>query len=121
MGGFDFTVILDNLPFLWKGMQMTLLLTALAMAGGIVLGTLLALARLSSIKVLSMASAVYVNFFRSLPLILVIFWFYFLVPLIVGQPVGGFYSVLTAFTLFEAAYYSEIIRAGISSVRSGQA
>ena len=121
MGGFDFTVILDNLPFLWKGMQMTLLLPALAMAGGIVLGTLLALARLSSIKVLSMASAVYVNFFRSLPLILVIFWFYFLVPLIVGQPVGGFYSVLTAFTLFEAAYYSEIIRAGISSVRSGQA
>lgn len=120
MGGFDFTVIADNLPFLWKGMQMTLLLTALAMVGGIVIGTLLALARLSSIKPLSMASAVYVNFFRSLPLILVIFWFYFLVPLVVGQPVGGFYSVLIAFTLFEAAYYSEIIRAGISSVRRGQ-
>jgi glutamate/aspartate transport system permease protein len=120
MGGFDFTVIVDNLPFLWTGMQMTLLLTALAMVGGIVIGTLLALARLSSIKPLSMASAVYVNFFRSLPLILVIFWFYFLVPLVVGRPVGGFYSVLIAFTLFEAAYYSEIIRAGISSVRSGQ-
>jgi glutamate/aspartate transport system permease protein len=63
----------------------------------------------------------YINFFRSLPLILVIFWFYFLVPLFLGRPVGSFYSVLVAFTLFEAAYYAEIIRAGITSVRSGQA
>lgn len=121
MGAFDFGVVLDNLPFLWEGMQLTLLLTFLGMLGGIVIGTLLALARLSSLPVLPSLAAGYVNFFRSLPLILVIFWFYFLVPLIVGRPVGGFYSVLTAFTLFEAAYYSEIIRAGISSVRSGQA
>lgn len=120
MGSFDLSVIIDNLPFLMEGMKLTLLLTLLAMSGGIVIGTLLALARLSSIKLLSMASTAYVNFFRSLPLILVIFWFYFLVPLILARPVGGFYSVLIAFTLFEAAYYSEIIRAGISSVRRGQ-
>lgn len=118
---FDFSVIFDNLPFLMQGMQTTLLLTAFAMIGGIFLGTLLALARLSSKGALSFIAASYVNFFRSLPLILVIFWFYFLVPLAIGRPVGGFYSVLVAFTLFEAAYYSEIIRAGISSVRSGQA
>lgn len=120
MGAFDFSVIWSNLPFIWQGMKMTLLLTLLGMSGGIVLGTLLALARLSSILPLSMAAAAYVNFFRSLPLILVIFWFYFLVPLILGRPVGGFYSVLIAFTLFEAAYYCEIIRAGISSVSRGQ-
>lgn len=120
MGDFDVDVIVNNLPFLWAGMQMTFLLTALAMAGGIVIGTFLALARLSSIRILSLASMAYVDFFRSLPLILVIFWFYFLVPLVLGQAVGGFYSVLIAFTLFEAAYYGEIIRAGISSVRSGQ-
>lgn len=120
MGDFDFSVIFDNMPFLLKGMQTTLLLTALAMFGGIVLGTLLALARISSIKPLSFAAASYINFFRSLPLILVIFWFYFLVPLVLGRPVGGFYSVLVAFTLFEAAYYAEIIRAGITSVRAGQ-
>jgi glutamate/aspartate transport system permease protein len=119
-GDFDYQVILDNLPFLWKGLKLTFLLTGLAIFGGIVLGTLLALARLSPFKVLSFISASYVNFFRSLPLILVIFWFYFLVPLIVGRPVGDFYSVLTAFVLFEAAYYSEIIRAGISSVRQDQ-
>lgn len=121
MGDFDFRVIVDNLPFLIKGMQTTLLLTALAMVGGVFLGTLLALAKLSNYSTLSLLAAGYINFFRSLPLILVIFWFYFLVPLFLGRPVGSFYSVLVAFTLFEAAYYAEIIRAGITSVRSGQA
>ena len=120
MSDFDFSVILDNLPFLIEGLGMTFLLTLLAIAGGLAIGTLLALARLSGFAPLSMVAAAYTNFFRSLPLILVIFWFYFLVPLILGRPVGGFYSVLVAFILFEAAYYSEIIRAGISSVRSGQ-
>lgn len=117
---FDTNVILENLHFLIAGMQLTLLLTVAAICGGLVLGTLLALARLSGFWILSLISSTYVNFFRSMPLILVIFWFYFLVPLILGQPVGGYYSVLIAFVLFEAAYYCEIIRAGIQSVRKGQ-
>ena len=117
---FDTNVILENLHFLIEGMQLTLLLTIAAICGGLVLGTLLALARLSGFWFLSLVSSTYVNFFRSMPLILVIFWFYFLVPLILGQPVGGYYSVLIAFVLFEAAYYCEIIRAGIQSVSKGQ-
>ena len=117
---FDTNVIVENLHFLIEGMQLTLLLTIAAICGGLVLGTLLALARLSGFWVLSLVSSTYVNFFRSMPLILVIFWFYFLVPLILGQPVGGYYSVLIAFVLFEAAYYCEIIRAGIQSVSKGQ-
>lgn len=117
---FDYQVVVENIPFLWQGMQTTFLLTIVAICGGIILGTLLALSRLSGFGVLSFAAASYVNFFRSMPLILVIFWFYFLVPIIVGRPVGGFYSVLIAFVLFEAAYYCEIIRAGIQSVRTGQ-
>ena len=120
MENFDYQIIWANLPFLWEGMQVTFLLTGLAVVGGIVLGTLLALIRIAKIPFASWIAAAYVNFFRSLPLILVIFWLYFLVPLILGRPVGSFYSVLVAFVLFEAAYYSEIIRAGISSVRSGQ-
>lgn len=80
----------------------------------------MALARLSGILPLSLLAAGYVNLIRSVPLILVIFWFYFLVPLAIGRPIGGFYSALIAFVLFEAAYYSEIMRAGIQSVRSGQ-
>ncbi len=117
---FDTKVIFDNLHFLLEGMQTTLLLTVIAISGGLLLGTLLALARLAPFKPLSMIAATYVNFFRSMPLILVIFWFYFLVPHILGRPVGGFQSVLVAFVLFEAAYYCEIMRAGIQSVRRGQ-
>lgn len=120
MGDFDFGVIVDNLPFLWEGLQLSLLLTFLAILGGIVLGTLLALARLSGIKPLALVAAAYVNLIRSVPLILVIFWFYFLVPLVLGRPIGGFYSALIAFVMFEAAYYSEIMRAGIQSVKTGQ-
>lgn len=120
MNNFDFSVIAESLPFLWQGLQLSLWLTFLAIVGGIVLGTLLALARLSGILPLSLLAATYVNLIRSVPLILVIFWFYFLVPLVMGQPIGGFYSALIAFVLFEAAYYSEIMRAGIQSVRKGQ-
>ena len=120
MDDFDFLVIWNNTPLLLKGLQVTFLLTFLASVGGIILGTLLALVRIANVSILGWIAGTYVNFFRSLPLILVIFWLYFLVPLILGRPVGSFHSVLVAFVLFEAAYYSEIIRAGISSVRSGQ-
>ncbi|MCW6038537.1 ABC transporter permease subunit [Spirulina subsalsa FACHB-351] len=127
---FDFDVIARSLPYLFlEGMRFTLLLTALATIGGIALGTLLAMMRLSSIKLLSTVAGGYVNLMRSLPLILVIFWFYFLVPYIgawvVGsdQPiaVGAFASALITFTIFEAAYFSEIMRAGIQSIPRGQA
>ncbi len=120
MGDFDISVITSNIPFLWQGLQVSLALTVLAILGGIVLGTLLALMRLSGILPLSLVAAGYVNLIRSVPLILVIFWFYFLVPLVLGRPIGSFYSALIAFIMFEAAYYSEIIRAGIQSVRQGQ-
>ncbi|MGF1527044.1 MAG: amino acid ABC transporter permease [Candidatus Competibacterales bacterium] len=117
---FDFQVIVDALPFLGQGLLLSLQLTALAVVGGIIGGTLLALMRLSKIWPLVWLSALYTNLIRSVPLILVIFWFYFLVPLAIGRPVGSFYSALIAFVIFEAAYYGEIIRAGISSVSPGQ-
>jgi glutamate/aspartate transport system permease protein len=120
MGDFDFQVIIKSLPFLWQGLQLSLFLTFLAVLGGIVFGTLLALMRLSGVGLLSWPSMLYVNLIRSVPLILVIFWFYFLVPLLIGRPIGGFYSALIAFIIFESAYYAEIIRSGIQSVRQGQ-
>jgi glutamate/aspartate transport system permease protein len=120
MSDFDFGVILRALPFLWTGMQLTLLLTALATVGGIVLGTVLALTRLWAPPPLPQLAAGYVNLLRSIPLILVVFWFYFLVPLMLGQAVGAFPSALIAFTMFEAAYYCEIMRAGIQGVPRGQ-
>jgi glutamate/aspartate transport system permease protein len=126
---FDFDVIWRSLGYLFlQGMTFTLLLTALATLGGVVLGTLLALMRLSSIPGLSQVAAAYVNLMRSLPLVLVIFWFYFLVPCVgawitgADRPmaVGAFASALITFTLFEAAYFSEIMRAGIQSIPRGQ-
>src|SRR5581483_6130860 len=105
---FDAAYLLRTLPLLWEGMQVTLLLTALSLAGGGLLGAVLAVLRLARTRTLALAAAVYVNFFRSLPLILLIFWFYFLVPLLVGHSVGGFYSALIGFILFEAAHFCEI-------------
>ena len=117
---FDFQVIVAAGPILWRGMLITLLLTTVAIIGGILLGTVLAMMRLSRFGLLSFLAGRYVDAFRSTPLILVIFWFYFAVPIVVGRPIGDLYSVLIAFTLFEAAYYCEIIRAGIQSIRRPQ-
>ena len=117
---FDVAVLQRALPFLWNGMRLTLQLTTMAVAGGLALGLVLAVMRLSSVRPLTWLVAAYVNFLRSMPLILVIFWFYTLVPKIIGRSVSGFDSVLIAFIMFEAAYYSEIIRAGISSLRRDQ-
>ncbi|WP_457812805.1 ABC transporter permease subunit (plasmid) [Sinorhizobium meliloti] len=120
MSGFDFSVIADSLPSLSGGLAMSFMLTAMAMAGGLILGLILAIVRLSNIRFVSIIAALYVNGFRAVPLILVIFWFYFLVPLVIGRPVGALYSVIIAFIMFEGAYYSEILRAGMQSVRHGQ-
>ena len=129
MEGFDFEVIQRSLGYLFlDGMVFTLTLTAIAMTGGIIFGTLLAMMRLSSIKPLSMLAGGYVNLMRSVPLLLVIFWFFFLVPYIgawitgASRPVqvGAWMSAVITFTMFEAAYYCEIMRAGIQSITRGQ-
>ncbi|MGK5054174.1 amino acid ABC transporter permease [Janthinobacterium sp. RB2P8] len=128
-GNFDFDVISRSWVYLFQtGMVFTLKLTALAMVGGIVLGTLLALMRLSSNRLISGVASSYVNLIRSIPLVLVIFWFYFLVPYIAAwvigadEPVkvGAFSSALITFIMFEAAYYCEIMRSGIQSIPRGQ-
>jgi len=126
---FDFDVIRRSLGYLFlDGMTFTLTLTALATCGGIIWGTLIAMMRLSGLWVLSRLAQLYVDLMRSLPLVLVIFWFYFLVPYIgqwltgASRPVrvGAFASSLLTFTLFEAAYFAEIMRAGIQSISKGQ-
>src|SRR5688572_26744457 len=117
---FDFNVILRNLPYLWEGLQLSFLLAGIAIVGGIFFGSLLALVRMSKVRPVAWIAKAYVNFFRSVPLILVIFWIYFLVPLLLGRATGPFVSAVVAFTLFETAYYCEIIRAGVQSIPRGQ-
>ena len=106
--------------FVAKGFTFSLQLTVMAMVGGIFIGTLLALMRLSSKPWLIMPAAAYVNLMRSVPLVMVILWFFLLIPLIIGRPMGAELSAIITFTVFEAAYYSEIMRAGIQSVPRGQ-
>ena len=129
LSGFDLQAVINALPYLFlTGMSFTLTLTLFATLGGIFFGTLLALMRLSRYRALSHVAAGYVNLLRSLPLVLVIFWFYFLMPYL-GQWVTGaprpmridpFWSSVITFTLFEACYFCEIIRSGIQSLPKGQ-
>ncbi|WP_280283800.1 amino acid ABC transporter permease [Pseudomonas sp. BN415] len=122
----DFSAIIPALPGLADGLLMTLKLMLLSVFGGVALGTVLALMRLSHNPMLSKVAGLYVNYFRSIPLLLVITWFYFAVPFllraITGEdtPVGAFTSCLVAFMMFEAAYFCEIVRAGIQAIPKGQ-
>ncbi|MFC0711903.1 amino acid ABC transporter permease [Azorhizophilus paspali] len=122
----DFSSIPAALPALWEGMQTTLLLLTLGVLGSVLLGTLLAILRLSHNPLLAGIASAYVNYFRSIPLLLVIIWFYFAVPFVLrwitgeDTPVGAFASCLVAFVMFEAAFYCEIVRAGIQSIPHGQ-
>ena len=106
--------------FVIKGLGFSLMLTVIATVGGVLFGTLLALMRLSGKKWLDMPATIYVNGMRSIPLVMVILWFFLLVPMIIGRPIGAEVSAIITFVAFEAAYFSEIMRAGIQSIPRGQ-
>ena len=126
-----FESFFNDLPLasagLWHGFKMTLQVVMWACAGGIILGTILALMRLSSIWILQYVAKMYVNLFRSIPLLLVLMWFYFAVPFLYSLATGQYLTIdtalvssIVAFMLFEAAYFAEIVRAGIQSIPKGQ-
>ncbi|AXE29936.1 amino acid ABC transporter permease [Chromobacterium phragmitis] len=123
----DFSQIIPALPGLSQGMLLTLKMTLGGVVGGVALGIFLALARLSDVKPLSALAKFYIYYFRSIPLLLVISWFYLAVPMLLNwitgnlEPVGAFTSCLVAFVMFEAAYFAEIVRAGIQAIPKGQA
>ncbi|MEN9905496.1 MAG: hypothetical protein RLZZ555_2061, partial [Pseudomonadota bacterium] len=96
--------------FVLKGLGFSLMLTVVATLGGIIFGTLLALMRLSGKRWLMLPATVYVNGMRSIPLVMVILWFFLLVPFLIGRPIGAELSAVITFIAFEAAYFSEIMR-----------
>ncbi len=122
MGVLDFsfftTEVFQN--YILKGLYFSLALTAVATLGGIFFGTLLALMRLSGIKLLVVPATIYVNGMRSIPLLMMLLWFFLLVPKLIGRPIGAELSAVITFIAFEAAYFSEIMRAGIQSIPKGQ-
>lgn len=116
----DLNVILHNAPFMFGGLALTFQLAFLAIAGGLALGILIGAARISRRNWIYYPASLYIHFFRGLPLILVIFWLYFLLPVITGHTLDAFYAAGIAFIVYEAAYFAEIVRAGIQSVPEGQ-
>ncbi|WP_367847915.1 amino acid ABC transporter permease [Rhodoferax sp. WC2427] len=128
MGGLDLSFFSWEIisKFVQKGFLFSIELTAVATVGGILLGTVLALMRLSGVKLLMWPATIYVNVMRSIPLVMVILWFFLLVPssfysyLPDGANYRSEYSAAITFIAFEAAYFSEIMRAGIQSIPRGQ-
>ena len=128
MNHLDFTIVYQSLPYLWGGLEFSLALTASSFTAGIMLGTILAIIRHSNVPGLSQVAHGYIILMRSVPLILVLFWFYFLVPIVLGRftgsgrpvPIGAVWTAFITFALFEAAYYAEIIRVGLRSIPRGQ-
>ena len=124
----DFRVVFQNFSFLmlqgfvgfggFAGGTLRLALPAIAL--GFVLGTAIGLARLARARWLSLAAGVYVEFFRGVPLVMVIFWFWFIIPALLGTSLPEYMVALTAFVVFEAAYLAEIVRSGIQAVPRGQ-
>jgi glutamate/aspartate transport system permease protein len=122
MSALDFSFIEWDIfnKFVLKGMLFSLELTLIATIGGIVFGTILALMRLSGHKFLELPAVIYVNGMRSIPLVMVILWFFLLIPFLIGRSIGAELSATITFVAFEAAYFSEIMRAGIQSIPRGQ-
>jgi glutamate/aspartate transport system permease protein len=118
--GFDPSIIVASGDLLWQGLALSALLVLVGSVGGMVVGLGLALLRNAPLRLLSMPAAAYVTVMRSVPLILVLFWFYFMAPLATGHPVGALPAALIAYVLFEGAFYCEIARAGLAAVPTGQ-
>ena len=107
--------------YILKGLLFSVQLTVIATVGGIVVGTFLALMRLSGKPILVYPATFYINTMRSIPLVMVILWFFLLIPMLIGKPIGADLSATITFIAFEAAFFAEIVRAGIQSVPKGQA
>ena len=125
---FDFSSITGSWGYILQGVAYTIELTVITAVGGLALGTILALCRLSTNRILSEFSKLYTNLMRAVPLVLVLFWFFLLMPEVLkvifglDHPVmiGADMTAIITFVLFEAAYFAEIMRAGIQSVSKGQ-
>jgi His/Glu/Gln/Arg/opine family amino acid ABC transporter permease subunit len=117
----DFAPVFRNLPYMLEGLQLTLILAGVSMAGSLLAGTLLAMMRLAPFWWLRFPAAVYVDTVRMIPLIMVIFWIFFLLPILTGHPVSPISAALVALTAFNSSYMAEVVRAGLLSVPRGLA
>jgi His/Glu/Gln/Arg/opine family amino acid ABC transporter permease subunit len=113
-------VVIQNLPYLMRGLRLTAVITLVCMVASLAVGVVLALLRRSTVRALGVVATVYIETLRSTPLLMVIFWFYFLLPLLTGKSLEPLVTGIVAMVAFQSAYVAEIVRAGITSVKAGQ-
>ena len=117
---FNFDLVVNSFPLLLVGAGVTIKITALSVALGVVIGLFVGIARISRIKILRVLAAIYVDFFRGTPLLVQIFLVYFALPVITGQRVDPFVAAIGSCGINSGAYVAEIFRAGIQSIDKGQ-
>jgi His/Glu/Gln/Arg/opine family amino acid ABC transporter permease subunit len=115
----DFSIFLPYLPYLLEGLGVTMMLAFVSLAGSLVGGTFLAILRLSPWRWLRWPAILYIDVLRMVPLIMVVFWFFFLIPILTGRPVSATAAALAALIAFNSSYMAEVMRAGIQSVPRG--
>ncbi|EJR52317.1 amino acid ABC transporter permease [Bacillus cereus] len=116
----DFSAITPSIPYILKGLEVTLKIVAVSALAGFILGTLLALCKIARIRVLNIVADIYTSIFRGTPLVLQLMIIYFGVPQMIGYDIPAFLAAVLAFSLNSGAYMSEVIRAGIQAVDKGQ-
>ncbi|MEW9613354.1 amino acid ABC transporter permease [Shinella sp. S4-D37] len=116
----DFSIILKSMPVFWRGIIVTVELTVVSLALGLVIGLFVALARLSRNRLLQFAGKAFVEFFRNIPALIQLIWFFYAFPILIGAQLTPFFSAVLGITLNTAAYCAEIYRSGIQSIGTGQ-
>ena len=117
---FDFKIIAESFPLLLVGANVTIQITALSVGFGMLIGLIVSICRLSSVKILKVLSAIYVDFIRGTPLLVQIFLIYFAIPMVFSMRVDPFAAAIIACSINSGAYVAEIFRAGIQSIDKGQ-
>jgi polar amino acid transport system permease protein len=116
----DFSVVWHNAPLLLRGLLGTLKVTAAALALGLPLGLVVALLRLSRARAVSVPAGVFVEFFRSTPPLVQLFWCFFALPLLIGIRIDSFYAAVMTLSIQSSAFFAEVFRGGIVSVERAQ-
>ena len=117
---FDFSVVTNNAHLIWEGLLITLYYTVITIAAGLLIGLVVGLMQLSSSRILALLGRIYVEFFRNIPLLVILLWVYFALPIFLGINITKGWAGFVGLSCYVAAFYAEILRAGIQSIDAGQ-
>jgi polar amino acid transport system permease protein len=117
---FDFSVITQNAPLLWQGFLITVYYTVITIVAGMIIGLVVGLIQLAPYRLLVWLGRVYVEFFRNIPLLVILLWTYYALPIFMGLNITKGWAGFVALSCYVGAFYAEILRAGVQSIEPGQ-